>query len=146
MLVLWFKILNAVFKNAVLNIALQCTYSCFETARKGENSCGLCRNEGVIGMRRSRYEIMAGVLEACLMPRGKTRIMCKVKLNFTQVNAYLSLLISLSLLSKVDGKYETTDKGRQFVSAYNYLGRIVGIPDLAPPGMDVLRLFSARYR
>jgi len=80
------------------------------------------------------------------MPRGKTRIMCKVKLNFTQVNAYLSLLISLSLLSKVDGKYETTDKGRQFVSAYNYLGRIVGIPDLAPPGMDVLRLFSARYR
>jgi predicted transcriptional regulator len=82
-------------------------------------------------MRRSRFEIVADILQACLVPRGKTRIMCKVKLNFTQANEYLSQLTSLGLLSQEKGKYKTTDKGRQFISAYNHLGEIIGIPELS---------------
>ena len=89
-------------------------------------------------MRRSRFEIVADIMQACLLPRGKTRIMCKVKLNFTQANDYLSQLTSLGLLSQENGKYVTTGKGRQFISAYNYLGEIMGIPDLALTGMKVL--------
>jgi predicted transcriptional regulator len=89
-------------------------------------------------MNRSRFEIMADIMQACLLPRRKTRIMCKVKLNFTQANDYLSQLTSLGLLSKENGKYETTDKGRQFISAYNHLGEIIGIPKPALTGMKAL--------
>jgi predicted transcriptional regulator len=85
----------------------------------------------VVKMRRSRFEIVADILQACLVPRGKTRIMCKVKLNFTQANEYLSQLTSLGLLSQEKGRYKTTDKGRQFISAYNHLGEIIGIPELS---------------
>jgi predicted transcriptional regulator len=89
-------------------------------------------------MRRSRFEIVADILQACLVPRGKTRIMCKVKLNFTQANEYLSQLTSLGLLSQEKGKYKTTDKGRQFISAYNHLGEIIGIPELPLTRMKAL--------
>jgi len=96
-------------------------------------------------MRRSRFEIVADVMQACLVPRGKTRIMCKVKLNFTQANAYLSQLTSLGLLSKTSGKYKTTEKGRQFISAYNHLGAIIGIPELSLTGTkDLNPLASAK--
>ncbi len=91
-------------------------------------------------MNRSRFEIMADIMQACLLPRGKTRLMCIVKLNFTQANEYLSQLTSLGLLAKEKGKYGTTDKGRQFMSAYNYLCEIVGIHDPLPTGMKVFPL------
>jgi predicted transcriptional regulator len=98
-------------------------------------------------MRRSRFEIVADVMQTCLVPRGKTRIMCKVKLNFTQANAYLSQLTSLGLLSKENGKYKTTEKGRQFILAYNHLGEIIGIPELSLTEMKALSpLASAKRR
>ena len=89
-------------------------------------------------MRRSRFEIVVDIMQACLLPRGKTRIMCKVKLNFTQANDYLSQLTSLGLLSQENGKYKTTDKGRQFISAYNHLSEIIGISQPSLTGMKVL--------
>jgi len=86
-------------------------------------------------VNRARFEIIADILQACLLPRGKTRILCKVKLNSSQANEYLTELISLGLLSRADGKYVTTDKGRQFLSVYSYLGEIIGIPALPLPAM-----------
>jgi len=65
--------------------------------------------------------------------------MYKGNMSFTQINAYLSLLVSLGLLSQVDGKYETTDRGRQFISAYNSLGEIMGKP---VPLLTGMRVFS----
>ncbi len=79
-------------------------------------------------MKRSRFEITAGIVADCLLPRGKTHIMYKGNLSFSQTNAYLALLISQGLLSQENGKYETTEKGRKFISAYNDLGKIVGAP------------------
>ena len=93
----------------------------------------------VVRLNRSRFEIMADMLQACLLPQRKTRIMCKVKLNFTQANEYLSQLTSVGLLSKEKGKYETTDKGRQFISAYNRLGETIGVPYLSMVGLKVTR-------
>jgi predicted transcriptional regulator len=58
--------------------------------------------------------------------RSKTRIICKVKLNFMQANEYLDHLTSLGLLSKEKGKYTTTEKGRQFITSYNQVGEIMG--------------------
>jgi predicted transcriptional regulator len=97
-------------------------------------------------MNRSRFEIIAGIMQNCLLPRGKTHIMYKGNLSFTQTNAYLSLLTSLRLLSQTDSKYETTDKGRQFLSAYNELGKIIGIP--APPStkMEFMHGIKAEER
>ena len=97
-------------------------------------------------MRRSRFEIVAGILQACLLPRGKTRIMCKVKLNFAQANEYLSQLTSLRLLSHEKHKYKTTDKGRQFILAYNHLGEIIGMPHLSLTGMNILSPLAHAHR
>ena len=94
----------------------------------------------MVKVNRSRFEIMADIIRACLSPRGKTRIMCKVKLNFRQANDYLSQLTSLGLLSKENGKYVTTEKGREYLSAYKHLGEIIGIPDLS---LTEIRKFSS---
>ena len=69
--------------------------------------------------------------------------MYKNSLSFAQTNAYLSLLISLGLLTQQNSEYETTDKGRQFISAYNHLGEIMGIPALSITGMSVFSNYSA---
>jgi predicted transcriptional regulator len=79
-------------------------------------------------MQRSRFEIMAGIMQECLVPRRKTRIMYKNNLSYTQANAYLSLLISQELLLRQDGQYETTDKGHQFLSAFDQLESILSKP------------------
>jgi predicted transcriptional regulator len=100
----------------------------------------------MVKMRRSRFEIVAGILQACLVPRGKTRIMCKVRLNFAQANDYLSQLTSLGLLSQEKGKYKTTDKGLQFISAYNHLSEIIGIPYLSRTGMKALSPLAPAHR
>jgi predicted transcriptional regulator len=87
-------------------------------------------------MNRSKYEIIAGIVQNCLSPRRKTHIMYTNSLSFAQTNAYLNLLISLGLLTQVGGEYETTNKGRQFISAYNNLGRIMGLPAPSATGMS----------
>ncbi len=87
-------------------------------------------------MNRSRYEIIAGIAQNCLSPRYKTHIMYKNNLSFAQANAYLSLLISLGLLTQENGKYGTTEKGRQFISAYDNLGKIMGLPAPSITGMS----------
>ena len=125
------------FKNAVLNIAFR-----YKSARR-RSRCGCARE---FKMRRSKFEIVAGIMQACLVPRGKTRIMCKVKLNFTQANDYLDQLTSLGLLSCMKGKYVTTEKGRQFISAYNQLGEIIGAPLPSLTGMQALHSFGSGNR
>jgi len=133
-----------VFKNAVLNIVMCCIgVSAKLQRRKG---CGLCGYEKVVKIKRSRFEIVADIVYACLLPRGKTRIMCKVRLNFTQANDYLSQLTSLGLLSQENDKYVTTDKGRQFISTYNHLGEIIGISKPSLTGMKVLSPLTTANR
>ncbi len=106
---------------------------------KGERELLVVRTrENVLKMNRSRYEIMAWIMQNCLLPRSKTHIIHKGNMSFAQINAYLSLLTSLELLSQENGKYETTDKGRQFVSAYKDLGKIMGLPAPSITGMSVL--------
>ena len=133
-----------VFKNAVLNIALCCSYL-HSGNRKGKVvGCGDVKRRGK--MRRSRFEIVADILQTCLSPQCKTRVMCKVKLNFTQANEYLSQLTSLGLLSQEKRKYKTTDKGRRFISAYNHLGEIIGIPHLSLTRMKALSPLAFTHR
>jgi len=96
------------------------------------------KNEKTAKMNRSRYEIIAGIVQNCLSPRRKTHIMYKNSMSFAQTNAYLSLLVSLGLLTQQNGNYETTDKGRQFLSAYNNLGEIMGTHAPSTTGNEYL--------
>ena len=79
-------------------------------------------------MRRSKFEIIACIVEECLIPRQKTRIMYKSNLSFPQLNAYLDQLASWKLILLEDGKYGATDKGLKFLSIYSQLASMVQIP------------------
>jgi len=100
--------------------------------------------EKAVRTHRSKFEITAEIMQNCLLPRGKTYIMYRGNMSFAQTNAYLSLLTSQGLLFKENGKYATTGKGRQFISAYNELGKIIGIPPAINKNENFLTLFSAR--
>ncbi len=76
-------------------------------------------------MKRSRLEIMSDILQVCLSPSGKTQVMYKNNLSFTQLNTYLEVLISLKLLAFHTGKYKTTQKGRIFLSSCKRVERFV---------------------
>ena len=100
--------------------------------------------EKTVRTHRSKFEITAEILQNCLLPRGKTYIMYRGNMSFAQTNAYLSLLTSQGLLSKENGKYETREKGRRFISAYNQLGKIIGIPPIASKNESLITLVSTR--
>ncbi len=74
---------------------------------------------------------MARMLEESLIPRHKTHIMYKANLSYTQTNIYLNELIKRDLLSRENGTYQTTDKGLQYLSVYNQLSNVLGMPSFA---------------
>jgi len=69
---------------------------------------------------------MANVLRAALGGAKKTHIMYKCNLSFRQLQVYLDLLVDRGLLRRVSkgresgeaNLFETTKKGRAFLSAY----------------------------
>ncbi len=67
-------------------------------------------------------------MQDCCTPRHKTHIMYNGNLSSAQTNAYLNLLISRELLSAEKGKYGTTEKGLQFLSAYDQVDSILRMP------------------
>ena len=93
-------------------------------------------------VNRLMSEAMADILQACCLTRGKTSIICKVKLIFTQADEYLTQVAWVGLLSKAKRKYEIMAKGREFMVAYNRLGEIIGVHNLSLMGMKVLTPLS----
>jgi predicted transcriptional regulator len=65
-------------------------------------------------MKRSRYELLRCILETCIEPSTKTRIVYQVNLNFHTILPYLDSLIKADLI-QVSGtnpiSYHTTPKG-----------------------------------
>ena len=79
--------------------------------------------------RRSRMEIIAKILEACLAPARRTHIMYKSYIDFRCLNRYVSLLEGKGLI-KVLGNdptlYVITEKGREFLRKYQEVKKILG--------------------
>lgn len=76
---------------------------------------------------RSRTEIMAMILEALPSGATKTRLMYKALLSYAQLKEYLAYLQENELI-KNDAStrlYTMTDKGRQFLKAYQKISGIV---------------------
>lgn len=67
-------------------------------------------------MRRSRRDIIGNVLEVCLLDASKTRIVYSSSLNFRTVNPCLNSLTERGFIATKDGKYRTTDKGRELLA------------------------------
>lgn len=77
-------------------------------------------------MNRGRIEIMAQVLAFCAQPRLKTQIMYNANITFRQFETYALLLSSNKLLTHNIGGYVTTEKGHEFIRAYNQLQSTLG--------------------
>jgi len=75
-------------------------------------------------LRRSRFEIVGGILSLTRDGARKTSIIYRANLNFNVVNRYLDLLIQERLISLTHGserRYKTTEKGLEFLKAYKTL-------------------------
>ncbi len=74
-------------------------------------------------------DIMASILKETRRPSRKTRIMYRSNLSFRQLKVYLKLLVEEGFLEAIpieEGKtvaegFQTTDKGRSFLRAYDDL-------------------------
>ncbi|HDI42209.1 MAG TPA: transcriptional regulator [Candidatus Bathyarchaeota archaeon] len=75
--------------------------------------------------RRGRIEVIASILEVAKNRVSKTRLVYKANLNFALLNKYLSFLIRANLIREIRKNssiyYETTEKGRAFLSRYRQL-------------------------
>lgn len=81
---------------------------------------------------RSRIEIVSQILEVANGGTNKTKIMYRGYLSYAQLKEYLAVLMEEGLLepdSANRGQFRTTEKGIQFLKAYQQLSdmmRIVG--------------------
>lgn len=77
---------------------------------------------------RSRTDICSQILEAANGGTTKTRIMYNAYLSYAQLKEYLSVLTENGLLEYQEGeqKYRTTEKGLQFMRAYEHMNAMTG--------------------
>jgi predicted transcriptional regulator len=79
--------------------------------------------------RRGRLSIIADILDVAKIGAIKTRIMYGASLSFSQLEDYLSFLLSANLLKVVDNPrrplYKTTNKGLQYLQCYMEIGELL---------------------
>ena len=84
--------------------------------------------------RRDRHDIVAEILKTAREGRIKTHIMYKAKLSYSQINAYLQLLVDKGFLENntVIRKrqsitlYKTTPKGVYFIENIDMVNQMLG--------------------
>ena len=65
------------------------------------------------GRKRSHQQIVASILEACVRPQLKTRIMYQSNLSWGPLTKELAILQERGLIEKVGKRYQLTEKGIQ---------------------------------
>jgi predicted transcriptional regulator len=70
--------------------------------------------------RRGFNEIVFAMVKSAYDGERKTTVMYRSSLNLSQLNAYLSVLVDRGLLEfeKESRRYKATERGRQYVKAY----------------------------
>ena len=71
-------------------------------------------------MKRNRVDIIVDILQAAKDGAKKTHVMYQCNLSFRQTNEFLADLLEAGLLRMGDS-YHTTEKGMQFLQAYQTL-------------------------
>ncbi len=73
-------------------------------------------------VKRGRLEITHEILKLCRTPSRKTRILYKCNLSFELLQKYIMSLLSKDLLAiDSDGLFQTTEKGKGFLTTYGNL-------------------------
>ena len=79
--------------------------------------------------RRDKLFIIAEILEIAKEGTLKTQVMYRANLSFTQLNDYLRFMLRINLLAKVNEndkeRYETTDKGMDFLQRYREITELL---------------------
>jgi predicted transcriptional regulator len=77
--------------------------------------------------RRDRVQIIAEILDSCLKPIPKTRVMCEVNLSYRQLQSYLYETQELGLIKiqRSEEKYMTTEKGFRFLQKWIEIQQIL---------------------
>jgi predicted transcriptional regulator len=86
------------------------------------------------GKRRDRHDIVAEILKTAKKGGIKTHIMYKAKLSYSQINAYLQILVEKGFLENttVSEKrhsvtvYRTTPKGILYVDNLEAVNKLLG--------------------
>jgi len=95
-------------------------------------------------VNRGRIEIMAHILGLCTKPQVKTRIMYHANITFRQFDAYANLLRSHDLLINEANRYIATEKGIQFINAFNQLQDTMEDKSLRLPTNSLLAMRQER--
>ena len=77
-------------------------------------------------LNKSRVEIMADILQRAVTGAKKTWLLYSANLSYSQHQKYISTLVELGLLSKMNGLYTTTKKGMDFITSYQTLTSLLG--------------------
>lgn len=72
-----------------------------------------------LGKHRDRLDIVVAVLEAANSGANKTRIMDRARLSFVLLEKYLGIVVAADFVQVEDSKYKLTERGREFLKAYN---------------------------
>ena len=78
---------------------------------------------------RSRTDIVSSVLTTANGGAQKTKIMYKAYLSYAQLTEYLSMLVENGLLSysPAERLFTTTEKGMEFLKAYEHMAEISSV-------------------
>ena len=69
--------------------------------------------------KRTRMEIVAGIIKVCGQPATKTRIVYQVNLNFLMLEQYLQkYLLKHELLEQEGRAFKATEKGKQWLAHF----------------------------
>lgn len=83
--------------------------------------------------QRSRFDIMACILESCKARAGEIRLMHTCKLGLSQFNLYRDFLVETGLLTASGQKsinaFQATEKGIEFLKDYEKIKKILSKPD-----------------
>jgi predicted transcriptional regulator len=82
------------------------------------------------GTRRGKLDIVAEILFFCEQPKTKTSIMYNTNLNYAQLKRHMESLTTQGLLAKKINKYNTTDKGHEFLNLFVRINDLVDIVKL----------------
>lgn len=83
--------------------------------------------------RRSRFEIVADILDMAKEGTKKTRLVYETNLNFSMLGKYLKILSEKGLVFSEDGEILATVRGLELLEKYEELMMIWNMTDVEEP-------------
>jgi predicted transcriptional regulator len=93
---------------------------------------------------RSRFEIMADILQKAIPGAKKTWLLYSANLSYSQHQRYLRTLVDLHLILKIEGLYTTTEKGMAFIKSYQTLMDLLEEPFGPTPGLNETKVKDSK--